>query len=431
MIEPLYPGVFSATVESGLRVLVEEVPSSRSVSVGLWVKAGSRDDPESHPGLAHFLEHLLFKGTPSRDAVTISREIDALGGHLNGATGKEATFYYVDVPSSGLHPALEILADLVQHPAFDPKELERERGVVLEEIRGHDDDPEESAYDLFHAGLWQGVHPLSRPVLGEKGTIEEITRERLIGHYHRLYRPENMVLAACGAVKATELVDLADGLFSPSSLPAASLVRDRPRFQGGRHQYERRTAQTHIYIGLPGADAQDEDRFAHEVVNTVLGGGMSSRLFRLIREERGLAYAVSSSAMHYSDAGLWLIYAGVAPHNTEETIAIVLAQLDHLQREGITHDELALAKAKLRGNLILDLETNSNRMARLGSAAVTTREILSPDALIARLDAVTEEDAMRVIARFSQAERVNLAVIGPPEKGSTHKSSLVSSQSLR
>jgi predicted Zn-dependent peptidase len=208
-------------------------------------------------------------------------------------------------------------------------------------------------------------------------------------------------------------------------------VRDRPRFQGGRHQYERRTAQTHIYIGLPGADAQDEDRFAHEVVNTVLGGGMSSRLFRLIREERGLAYAVSSSAMHYSDAGLWLIYAGVAPHNTEETIAIVLAQLDHLQREGITHDELALAKAKLRGNLILDLETNSNRMARLGSAAVTTREILSPDALIARLDAVTEEDAMRVIARFSQAERVNLAVIGPPEKGSTHKSSLVSSQSLR
>ncbi len=424
MIDPLYPNVFSATLDdSRLRILVEEVPSSRSVSIGLWVKAGSRDDPQPDPGSAHFLEHLLFKGTPTRDAVAISREIDALGGHLNGATGKEYTCYYADLPGDSLSAAIEIIADLVQHPSFNPAELELERGVILEEIRGHDDDPEQYAYSLFTAGLWHGVspngegpemaHPLARSVLGEKSTVETITRTQLIEHHRRLYRPENMVLAVCGAVNAATVVDLAADLFAPSGRHEIPVMRNRPRLKRERRHHERKTAQTHIYLALPGADAQDEDRFTHAVVNTILGGGMSSRLFRLIREERGLAYAVSSSTINYSDAGFWLIYAGVAPKNAEETVNLVLAQIDRLKQEGISPDELALAKAKLRGSLILDLESNSNRMSRLGGAAIAEREILSPDRLIARLDAVSEDDTRRVIDRFADTARANLAVVGP------------------
>lgn len=433
MIEPLYHGVFSATLESGLRILVEEVPSSRSASVGLWINAGSRDDPQSAPGSAHFLEHLMFKGTPSRDAVTISREIDALGGHLNGVTGKESTCYYADLPGDSLPTAIEILADLVQHPTFDPAELELERGVVLEEIRGHDDDPEQYAYALFTAGLWHGLypngaspnradtnradtngaHPLSRSVLGDKSTIESVTRTQLIEHHSHLYRPDKMVLAVCGAVNAAAVIELAGDLFTPSPHPPTPVARSRPHLKSGRCHHERKTAQTHVYLALPGADAQDEDRFAHAVVNTIFGGGMSSRLFRLIREERGLAYAVSSSSIHYSDAGFWLIYAGVAPKNAAETVDLVLSQVDRLQQKGITPDELSLAKAKLRGNLIRDLESNSNRMSRLGGAAIAEREILSPDTLIARLDAVSEDDTRRVIARFADADRANLAVVGP------------------
>ena len=413
MTESLYPGVFSATLSSGLRVLVEEVPSSRSASVGLWVNVGSRDDPESHPGLAHFLEHLLFKGTPSRDAITISREIDAIGGHLNGGTGKESTFYYADLPSDRLSSAIEILSDLVQHPVFAPEELERERGVVLEEIRGHDDDPEQCAYDLFNAGLWHESHPLSRPVLGEKATIEEVRRGTLVDYHQRFYPPQNMVLAVCGAVEAREIVDHVEGLFPASPHADALTKRTLPRLKSGRNYYEQKNAQTHIYLGLPGPDGKDEDRFALEVVNTVLGGGMSSRLFRLIREERGLAYAVSSSAFRYSDVGIWLIYAGVAPHNAQETSEIMLDQLGKIERDGISPNELDLAKAKLRGNLILDLETNSNRMARLGSAAITGQEILSPDELIVRLDAVSMEDTSRAIARFTRLDCMNLAIVGP------------------
>lgn len=417
MIKPIYEGAFSATLESGPWVLVEEVPSSRSVSVGIWVKVGSRDDPDPHPGLAHFLEHLLFKGTTPRDAAQIAREIDAVGGHLNGATGKECTFYYADVPADGIPVALEILADLVLHPALDPRELERERGVVLEEIRGHDDDPEQYAYDLFAGGLWEKAHPLSRSVLGERRTIEKVSREEIAEHHRRFYRPENMVLAACGALEAGRLVEAVERLFGGSSPSSPLPARIPPQMRSGRAFHERDIGQSHMYLGLPGPDAADEDRFPLEVVNAVLGDGMSSRLFRLIREKRGLAYAITSSVTHYSDAGSWIVYAGIAPRNVAEVTGITLGELHRLRHEGISPDELSLAKEKLRGHLILGLETNANRMSRLGSAAVTGRKILSPDELISRLDAVAFEDVTRVIERFTQPSAVNLAVIGPRTDG--------------
>ncbi|HUT87462.1 MAG TPA: pitrilysin family protein [Candidatus Heimdallarchaeota archaeon] len=418
MITPLYEGAFTATLTSGLQVLVEEIPSSRCVSVGIWIKVGSRDDPPSRKGLAHFLEHLLFKGTATRDAARIAREIDAVGGYLNGATGKESSFYYAEVPADGLPVAIEILADLVQHPAFESQEIERERGVVLEEIRGRDDDPEQVAFDLFIAGLWEKDHPLTWPVLGARKTIADVLRKEVAQHHRAFYRPGNMVLVACGAVKARSFIEQVERLFDGSVHPSSRPARVAPQMQSGCAVYERDTGQTHLYVGLPGTEGDDEDRIPLEVVNTVLGDGMSSRLFRIVREERGLAYVISSSVSHYSDVGSWIVYAGIAPENAAEVMSITRSEIACLQQEGaIRPDELSLAKAKLRGNLVLSLETDGNRMARLGSAVVTGREILSPDELVRRLEAVSSEDVARVIARFARPEALNLAVIGPHSGG--------------
>jgi predicted Zn-dependent peptidase len=410
----LYEGAHEAELENGLRILVEEVPLSRSVSVGLWVRAGSRDDPPDAPGIAHFIEHLAFKGTARRDANRISREIDEVGGHLNAATGKESTFYYADVPADGLPTAVDVLADLVFAPRFDADQIERERNVVLEEIRGHLDDPEQSAYDLFSAGLWSDGHPLSHPVLGTQEAIAAATRSEVASHHARYYRPEHAILVACGAVKTGPLVDQAEELFGAAENGAEIPVpRTAPVFHPERSHHERPTGQTHVYFGLAGPDSPNDDRFPLEVVNSVLGDGPSSRLFRSVREDRGLAYAVASNLTCYSDCGLWLTYAGVAPRTVSPVIDLVSAEFERLRTEPIPEDELDLAKAKLRGHLILGLETNGNRALRLATNAMHRREILSPDQLLARLDRVDQKEARRVVARYLRPDGINLTTIGP------------------
>jgi len=410
----LYEGAHEAKLENGLRILVEEVPQSRSVSVGLWVRAGSRDDPPDAPGIAHFIEHLAFKGTVHRSAEAISREIDAVGGHLNAATGKESTFYYADVPADGLPTAVDVLADLALAPRFDAAQIELERNVVLEEIRGHLDDPEQSAYDLFAAGLWNDGHPLSRSVLGTQEAIAGATRARIAAHHARFYRPETTALVACGAVDARDLVKQAVGLFGTCEATAETAGgRSVASFRPGRSHHERATGQTHVYFGLAGLDSSDDDRFPLEVVNSVLGDGPSSRLFRSIREDRGLAYAIASSLTCYSDCGLWLTYAGVAPRTVSQVIDLVSSEFERLRIDPIPADELELAKAKLRGHLILGLETNGNRASRLGNAAMHDREILSPDDLLARLDRVDQSEAQRVVAKYLRPDAMNLTTVGP------------------
>jgi len=413
VINRLYERTYAATRQDGFRVLVEEVPGSRSVSIGVWVKVGSRDDPADAPGLAHFLEHLLFKGTTSRDSEAISREIDAVGGHLNGATGKEATFYYADLPAEGMPVAIDLLSDLVLHPALDPEKIELERTVVLEEIRGHEDDPEESAFDRFAASLWEGEHPLSRPILGSSNAIARVGREEIAEHHLLHYRPGRMVLVACGAVDHGEVFEAADRLFPLDRDPLESgPVRTPPLLRPGRWHHERPTAQTHIYLGLPGPKARDDDRLPLEVANAVLGDGTGSRLFRAIRENRGLAYAVGSGVTRYTDGGFWLTYAAVAPPVAERVIDLIRGELLSLKKT-LKDDEIALAKARLRGSFILGLESNATRAARLGSAAIEGREILSPDEILAKLDRIGEDDIARVLSRFNRPEMMNLATVGP------------------
>lgn len=414
VVEPVYEGAFQATLGNGLRILVNEVPQSRSISVGVWVRVGSRDDPETCPGLAHFVEHLAFKGTATRDAAMISEQIDAVGGHLNAATGKEATFYYAEVPADGLQPAIDVLADLACNPRFADEHIELERNVVLEEIRGHEDDPEEIAYDLFASGVWADNHPLARSVLGSRDAIARVDRGAIVAHHTSSHRPERMVLVACGAISAPHLVGLAEARFPDQPLIAASpLGRTPPTFVARRANHARPNAQAHVFLGMSAPSAHSDDRFPLEVANSVLGDGTSSRLFRVVREEQGLAYVIASSVNYYSDAGLWLVYAGVAPEMVERVLELVDTELRRLLREAPPLEEIKLAKRKLRGHLILGLETNGNRAARLATAAIQDRAILSPDEMLARLDAVGPSDIRRVLDRYLTPEAMNLTIIGP------------------
>ena len=413
-VRELYTNATEATLNNGLRILVEEVPRSRSVSTGIWIRAGSRDDPEHQQGLAHFIEHVAFKGSPTRDARAISHEIDAVGGHLNAATAKEITFYYADVPADGLATALDILADLSLNPKFDSSDIDLERNVILEEIRGHEDDPEQMAYDLFSQGLWADRHPFSRSVVGTRPAIDAVQPTDIRAFHQALYQPDNMILAVCGAVDAEGVIRLAKEFFGVKAADEQQVPqRAAPVFQTGTAHHERPTSMTHIYVGTDAPNAAHDDRIALEVVNSILGDGTSSRLFHSIRETRGLAYAVTSYINSFSDGGLWLTYAGVTPKNSETVIELIRAEFDELLSKPIPSEELDLAKAKLRGHLILSLESNGHGASRLANAVLQQRDILSPDELLARLDAVTCDSAHEVLSKYLQPDRLNITTVGP------------------
>jgi len=409
----LFDRVYHAQLENGLRVFVEEDPQSRSVSIGAWTTVGRRDDPGAYPGLAHLIEHLAFKGTATRSSADISKQIDSVGGHLNAATGRESTVYYADVPAEGLNSATEIVADLVCQPAFESRLIDLERTVVLDEIRGHNDDPEAIAFDRFIAAVWEEGHGLAGPVLGTSESIRAVSREAILEHHRTAYAPQNQIVVACGALKADEWIPRIAELFSTKGGAGGSLAeRTAPAFRSGRARFPSSGGQTHVYLGLPGLAANDPDRYPLEVLNVVLGDGTSSRLFRGIREERGLAYAVGSSAIRYTDVGLWMVYAGTAPEHEDVVRTLLEAEIERLHTEGaVREDELTLAKARLRGLFVLSLESNSNRAMRLGTAALSGRKILSPDDVLARLEAVTMDDISRVIERFARPERLQVAVV--------------------
>ncbi len=413
-VRELYSRAFEATLDSGLRILVEEVPQSRSVSVGVWVRAGSREDPKGKSGLAHFIEHLAFKGSSTRDAQAISHEIDAIGGQLNAATAKESTFYYADLPTDGLRTALDILADLAFHPKFDSADIDLERNVILEEIRGHEDDPEQVAYDLFSQDVWQDLHPFARSVVGTREAIGSVCTADVHAFHSALYQPCNMVVVVCGGIDAQHVIRMAKEAFYTTPGPSNAMPkRVAPVFQAGTKGHTRTTGMSHIYIGTHAPTAAHDDRIPLEVANSILGDGTSSRLFHTIRETRGLAYAISSYVNSFSDAGVWLTYAGTAPENAQQVIDLIRDEFDRMLSEPIPQNELDLAKAKLRGHLILGMESNGHRASRLGNAFLQHRTIESPDALLARLDAVTCRSAHAALATYLQPEELRITTVGP------------------
>jgi predicted Zn-dependent peptidase len=402
----------------GLRVLTETMPGVLSATLGIWVAVGSRDETDDIAGSSHFLEHLLFKGTTSRSALEIATAMDAVGGEMNAFTAKEHTCFYANVLASDLPLAVSLLSDLVTEACNTAADLESERTVVLEEIAMRDDEPADAVHDLFSETLF-GATPLGRSVLGTVESIEGLTRDDVDGWYRRRYTMPSIVVTAAGRVDHQQVLELVGASFgdrlSGDARPAPLRLGDEAapsvpaRRTGLLH---RRTEQTHLLLGSTGIARLDERRYAASVLETAVGGGMSSRLFQEIREKRGLVYSVGSSLTHYAGTGTFSVYAGCSPKRVPEVLRLVRAELARVAAHGLTAEEVARSRGQLRGGMVLGLEDTGSRMSRLGKSELSFGEYLPVREVLDRLDAVTEDDVREVAADLFTREGC-LAVVGP------------------
>lgn len=404
------------TLPGGLRVVTEYIPSVHSASVGIWVGVGSRDEGRTVAGAAHFLEHLLFKSTPTRSAVDIAQAVDAVGGELNAFTAREHTCYYAHVLDSDLALAVDLVADVVLRGCCAAEDVEVERDVVLEEIAMRDDDPEDTLGDVFLSAMF-GDHPVGRPVIGSVESISEMTRAQLHSFHMRRYTPERMVLAVAGNVHHDEVVALARQNFrgrlvrgrkAAAPRKGASRLSGRPTLQ----LIDRDGEQTHLSLGVRTPGRHWQHRWALSVLNTALGGGLSSRLFQQIRETRGLAYSVYSTVDTFADSGAFSVYAGCQPERFDEVVRVTTDVLETVAREGITEEECRIAKGSLRGGLVLGLEDSSSRMHRMGRSELNYGEHRTIEHTLAQIDAVTL-DEVNAVARQLLTRDYGAAVLGP------------------
>jgi predicted Zn-dependent peptidase len=411
------PSVRRTVLPGGLRVISESLPGVRSVAFGIWVGVGSRDEKPSLAGTSHFLEHLLFKGTPTRDALSISAAMDAVGGEMNAFTAKEYTCYYARVLDDDLALAVDLVCDMVTSSLITSDDVESERGVILEEIAMHDDEPADVVHDSFATALFGAETPLGRPVIGSVESIESLSRTAIAGYYRRRYTPDSMVIAASGGLDHARLLRMVkkafDGRLSGDAGPAPLRPAGRPPTAQSAVIVENRgTEQANLVLGTTGVRRDDPRRFALGVLNGALGGGMSSRLFQEIREKRGLAYSVYSYSSSHADTGLFGVYAGCAPGRADEVLNLVRAQLSLAADKGIAEEELRRSKGQMRGSLVLGLEDTGSRMSRLGKGELVYGELLSVDEVLARIDAVTLDD-VREVARDVLTRPLSLGVLGP------------------
>lgn len=412
-------------VPGGLRVITEHMPGVRSATFGIWVGVGSRDETDEQMGSAHYLEHLLFKGTRRRAALEISSLIDAVGGEMNAFTSKEHTCYYARVLDRDLPLAVDVICDIVTSALLRAEDVEAERGVILEEIAMRDDDPSDLVHDEFMEGMF-GPTDLGRSILGTSETIAELSRDAIASFYAQRYRPEAMVVACAGAVDHDAVVRMvvdafrsAGALSDPSMRPLPARNSGTPqRASSGLRLVPRPTEQAHLVLGVPGVARADERRYPLNILGTALGGGMSSRLFQEIRERRGLAYSVYAFNQGFSDAGIFGAYAGCLPSKIDQVLELAMVALDSVARDGLTSEELARGCGQTKGSIVLGLEDSGSRMSRLGSADVSVGELPSIDALLARIDAVTLDEVGREAAAVLSAP-LALTVIGPFEAGRT------------
>lgn len=400
------------TLDSGVTVVTEQMSEVRSATVGFWFDVGSRDEPESLAGTSHFLEHLLFKGTPKRSAKDIADAFDAVGGDVNAFTGKEYTCYYARVLDDDLPMALDVLSDMIGNSSIDISEFESERKVILEEIAMHEDAPDELVHDLFYRYALRG-HPLGRPVLGFNDSIGGVTRDQVADYWSDRYVPSNLVVAAAGSIDHDSMVAHVQALFGESSGHRTLRPGPGPSPATGVDVYRRPTEQAHIVIGTEGMHRSHEDRHAFTVLDTVLGGGMSSRLFQEVREKRGLAYSVYSYRSLFADTGTHVVYAGTTPQNAQTVIDIVLGEIGSILQDGISESELERAKGHIKGSLVISGEDPGSRMNRIGRQQLTNGEIFSIDEMIERFEAITMEDVRRVARSIFGPNRFAVTVVGP------------------
>ena len=401
------------TLPNGLRVITETIPSLRSVAVGCWVDTGTRDEPAGEAGASHFLEHLLFKGSESVGAREISETFDAMGAQSNAFTSQEYTCFWARLLDTDLDEGLRLLGEMLQRPAFRQNEIDSERQVVIEEINMNEDDPNDVAFERFHETVFAG-HPLERPILGTRESIRAMTRDDLLAYWHRRYGAGSIVIAIAGSIEHERAVELVDRHFGGWSGDGVKHEYMRATVVPSVSVVHRDTEQSHLVLGGEGMSRDDERRYAFEIMHLVLGGGMSSRLFHTIREERGLAYAVYSFKMPFADVGAWAVYAGTTPAQTPTVLGLVREELAKMAAEGVSSDELKRAQGNLRGSLALALEDPNSRMVRLGRQELTGGEHISVDERIARVNGVTEADVQLVAEQMLRGPYV-MGAVGPFE----------------
>jgi len=403
---------------SGVRVLTETVPGAQSASVSFAVAVGSRDEVDGHHGSTHFLEHLLFKGTKTRSALDIAVAFDSVGGASNASTGKEHTSYYARVQDKAIPVAVQVIADMLTSSVIDPVEFENERTVILEELAMNDDDPQDVAHERFFEAVL-GDHELGRPIGGTPETIKAVTRDAVWQHYQNNYRPEDLVITAAGGVDHDGLLALVEENLEiagwdknlkakPRSWRSQAAVVIEPTVSV--NVINRPIAQANIILGSQGLVAGDDRRYAMAILNTVLGGGMSSRLFQEIREKRGLAYSVYSFNQGYSDAAAFGLYAGCSPQKATEVIKLMIEELGKVATDGITEAELALAKGNISGGLALKFESTQARMSRLSGAELTEGEFIDLDESLSRYSAVQLSDVQALAKLMFEAPKSFVAV---------------------
>jgi predicted Zn-dependent peptidase len=403
----------------GLRVVTETMPGVRSATVGAWVGVGSRDESPALHGASHFLEHVLFKGTPTRSAMDISIALDTVGGEFNAFTAKEYTCFHARVLDQDLPLAVDVLGDMVTSSLVTAEDVEAEREVILDEIAMHDDDPDDVVHNLYAEKAWSGT-PLGRPIAGTVSSIESLTRAQILRYYRTRYRPENIVVAAAGNVDHATVVRLVRKAFGRADFLADTSVRPLPPRRAERHKktsageitLSRPFEQANIVLGVNGLVRTDDRRYALGALNAVLGGGTSSRLFQEVRERRGLAYSVYSFASHYTDTGMFGVGVGCIPNRMQDVLDVVRSEMGLLAARGISAEELERGKGQLRGGLVLSMEESGTRMSRIAKAELLYDELPGIDEVIRRIDAVTVED-VQILAKelFDQPE--TLAVVGP------------------
>lgn len=401
----------SSTLPSGVRILTEAMPHVRSATIGIWADVGSAAEPAERRGVSHLVEHMLFKGTGRRSARQIAEEMDGIGGNLNAFTDKESTCYYAHIMDRHLPIAIDVLGDMFLHSRFDEAELRKEQQVVLEEIKMYDDSPDEMIHDLFTRTMWRGSH-LGEPTIGSAETVTALDPPHLRTWMTQRYAPQTVVVTAAGNLIHDDVVGLVSAAFAGFAGNAASPLADRPQLTPDVSLTFKETEQAYVLLGSRGLSLRDEDRYALSVLDTILGGGMSSRLFQEVREKRGLAYSVYSFQQSYRDAGLFGVYAGTSPDRVQECVDVICAELDGALA-GVSEAEVALAREHLKGNLTLALESTSSRMMRLGRNELVYGRQLSVEEIEAHIDTVDRAAVERAARVVLAPETRGLCVLGP------------------
>ena len=413
-----------STLNNRLTVLTESMESVRSVAVGIWLKRGSRHERADEGGLAHFIEHMVFKGTERRSQAAIAQEMDSIGGQTDAFTTQEYAGFHAKVLDEHVPQALDLLSDIVLAPRFEPEELERERMVILEEIKSVDDNPEELVHDLFGEAFWAG-HPLGRPILGKPADIEAFSRGDISRFFRKTYAPSNILVAAAGRLEHERILSLVEGSFSELSAPPDGHADTPPRSVAHVGLHEKDLELAHLVLGSEAPAQASPDRHTAYVLDAILGGNLSSRLFQVIREERGLAYTVYSGLSAFSDAGEFSIYAGTDPRNVAEVIDLVLRELRRIQVQPVEADELRRAKDHLRGSILLGLESTNARMSQLARQEMYYGCHVSAEQSIRGIEAVRAEDVSRLAARMFGSRPLAMTILGRLDQMKSIPESLV------